>query len=610
MKKTFLFSVLLSAALLTACGGDPNPSPSTGLEVTPAQLSLSAAVSGTTEQPLSVKNTGTAAVDFTASSSGTGFSVTPTSGTLAAGQTGTLTVKGTCPAQAGTLTGTVTIAAGGGSKQVNVSLVCSVSAVATKFSIVPNTSNPNLAKYLPDGRLLLAQNATIPMKLVLSDPPATNYQDFSLCVDFGPIKNLSWDKFKADGTFTMTTGPDFIDDRYSTITGARLLIVGSKDCSISAGTKSSRVDVISEGSSESVDRLSRIGVGMIGKNGKFYATGSSGALLDNYYAEIIDSDLKTAKRLDLTGFQIKNLSFFDTPFPQNRFMLRTWNSSRDSYRSQRVGLFTAEGNKLWQYDYTYAHFPSGEVKSGKDGTVYLSYDSRTVALSATGAKLWEVVVPYGQYYAVDAVAQDGTLYLSQGAVGNVVGDGTTGTIPYIKDVTKLVALKPDGTVKWTKEVTGHATVGSDGTVYAGVPEGLQAYKPDGSKKWLASIAGGVNLTETYPYVGPSGTVYFPGKLGKVYAYKSDGTLKWSYDSPFRRWKHFVESPSGRFYFDDGGSDPVRYKSDPSNLNVIDPTGKLIYRVERRYDIPIWHPDGRAFLMDSDLEQFHTFDTGQ
>ena len=85
--------------------------------------------------------------------------------------------------------------------------------------------------------------------------------------------------------------------------------------------------------------------------------------------------------------------------------------------------------------------------------------------------------------------------------------------------------------KWTyKNITvyGSAVTGSDGTIYVGGYNGkLYAFKPDGTLKWTY-------ITSSYilgsPAVGKSGTIYVSNwKNSTLYAINPSGTLKWKYN---------------------------------------------------------------------------------
>jgi len=188
---------------------------------------------------------------------------------------------------------------------------------------------------------------------------------------------------------------------------------------------------------------------------------------------------------------------------------------------------------------------------GKDGTIYQGTDlHQLLALSPSGVLKWSIPTPY-RVSATPAILPDGRIVF--------VDEGGT-----------IYAANPDGSISWTN----HAGVGSgaddgpaigrNGTIYAGIGPAVYAFRSDGTTLWsyqlggnaLGPVAvrpdgtvyaassrlfaigpGGSLLWETDPLqigsvsIGPDGTVYANSKLPPtVYAYNSDGTLKWKYQA--------------------------------------------------------------------------------
>lgn len=201
---------------------------------------------------------------------------------------------------------------------------------------------------------------------------------------------------------------------------------------------------------------------------------------------------------------------------------------------------------------------------------WLDLDPMLLAQSpARGTLAWRQDV-VGPVNSVSPVTANGTVYVS--ANGRNSGAG-------------LYAINPDGTVKWKYEqlgaTMGPPTVGADGTVYAairfssvqtGSPRSLLiAFNPDGTQRWAyASVSDyletavsigrdgqlmvggsrnvsstGVMLTidrngnfvrayvtnrtvTTAAAIGADGSYYIATAGGNVYAFNSDGTLRWTY----------------------------------------------------------------------------------
>src|SRR5271157_232644 len=131
---------------------------------------------------------------------------------------------------------------------------------------------------------------------------------------------------------------------------------------------------------------------------------------------------------------------------------------------------------------------------GPDGTIYAQTDDhRMVALSPTGAMLWDL--HDSADIAPIAVAPGGTVYAS--------------------DANALLAVNPDGTLSWRARI-GNVTAAApvpDGGVIAGVAGGpVIALSPDGAERWSFTPAGGfsgrVAIADGLVHVGSaSGTLY-------------------------------------------------------------------------------------------------------
>tara|TARA_R110002096_G_scaffold334375_1_gene528160 strand:- start:4051 stop:5724 length:1674 start_codon:yes stop_codon:yes gene_type:complete len=210
----------------------------------------------------------------------------------------------------------------------------------------------------------------------------------------------------------------------------------------------------------------------------------------------------------------------------------------------------------------WAFATTGEIKPSTpaiadDGTIYVgSDDDSFYAINNDGTLKWSFATG-GNIRNSPSIAPDGTIYIGS-------------------DDDNLYALNPDGTMKWSFNTGGNVNVtssaiGLDGTIYTGgSADTVFALNPDGTEKWsyiadgdILSIAltddilyfthnGGRNIVSLNATNGilnwfvPHGafaggsmaidadnTVYFQGDLGagagKIWAIKSDGTEKWSFD---------------------------------------------------------------------------------
>ncbi len=160
-----------------------------------------------------------------------------------------------------------------------------------------------------------------------------------------------------------------------------------------------------------------------------------------------------------------------------------------------------------------------------DGTIYIgssSYDM--LAFYPNGTRKWSF--PTGYYVTSDAaIADDGTI---------IFGSGDTW----------IYALYPNGTLRW-KYKTGHVVKGSasiddNGIIYmASGDDHLYAFYPNGTLKWKSNLGYG---SETNPSFGPEGTVYY--SYDGLWAVDPvDGSVKWKFDYLEEYEKAYLSSPA-------------------------------------------------------------------
>ncbi|WP_420265434.1 PQQ-binding-like beta-propeller repeat protein [Candidatus Magnetominusculus dajiuhuensis] len=214
----------------------------------------------------------------------------------------------------------------------------------------------------------------------------------------------------------------------------------------------------------------------------------------------------------------------------------------------------------------------GEPCIGGDGTIYFgSWDTYVYAVNPDSSLKWK-------YKTVGSIAPLASPTLSTDGLTLYVGSGdphnqTDGTIYAI--------LTLSGNLKWSKNIdpirASGAVVGQDGTIYVCGNKMVHAFTPDGTQLWqsasgtaeyltpalsssgiiytgtgstgkifalsaatgatLWSYQTGVNPSYpngpqygvlSAPVIGADATVYLGSVDGKMYALKSDGTLRWTY----------------------------------------------------------------------------------
>jgi outer membrane protein assembly factor BamB len=259
-------------------------------------------------------------------------------------------------------------------------------------------------------------------------------------------------------------------------------------------------------------------------------------------------------------------------------------------------------------------FQSSDIQSSAaiapDGTAYIGLHNGTVfALRdpvAAGNQLaarWSFHPPGGSsWHSTPAIGRDGTVY---------VGFSTNSSTPDAQGT--LYALQApnagiDPAVLWSVDLgpgrqTSSPTIGPDGTIYAmGGMGRLSAISPDGQVQW--TVQTGPTLKSS-PALGQDGTVYVASMNGKVYAVappsdgsSEHGSVKWTF-----RFAEFPgkgppvvshSPPAGADGFGTGasptiGPDGTIYiGANNSNFYAISPEGQLEWMFEAQREIAgIW-----------------------
>ncbi len=176
----------------------------------------------------------------------------------------------------------------------------------------------------------------------------------------------------------------------------------------------------------------------------------------------------------------------------------------------------------------------------KDGTIYFtSFSNYLFALNPDGTEKWRFrLYTFSNIWNSPAIAPDGTIY-----IGSEQHPHGPGKAPVEIGAT-FYAINPDGTEKWSIEymisgISSSTAIGKDGTIYSSgyessnaeddVGEGiLYAYNSDGSVKWEFRFE---KWQESSPVIAPNGIIYIGSKEGKVYAINpADGTERWNYQT--------------------------------------------------------------------------------
>ncbi len=224
--------------------------------------------------------------------------------------------------------------------------------------------------------------------------------------------------------------------------------------------------------------------------------------------------------------------------------------SIDSGTGQMKWLWSAEstGHETW------VEFPPTVASDGK---LYVASENDYLyALSPDGKVLWKFLAnhlhtpvsisPDGS--TLHFVSEDGLLYALNRGDGSVkwkfqlgagVVYGTARRIPVTYDaagnlyftwVHTVWSLTPDGQKRWSLDVENRGAymvgpaVGDDGTLYFVNTDALLAVGMDGRLKWQYVLD--KSAFDRTPAIGADGTVYIGNDNGFVYAFRSDGALRW------------------------------------------------------------------------------------
>jgi len=151
---------------------------------------------------------------------------------------------------------------------------------------------------------------------------------------------------------------------------------------------------------------------------------------------------------------------------------------------------------------------------GQDSTIYQgTFAGQLLALNPDGTTRWVVHVPY-IVESTPAILQDGRIAF--------VDDGGT-----------LYVVKPNGSPSWRYQTGtgtfggGSPAIGRDGTIYAGIWDTVYAFRPDGSIRWTYEDVGRRILGPVT--VRPDGVVY--GTDGDLFALDSGGSPVWRWTAP-------------------------------------------------------------------------------
>ncbi|MDD5289570.1 MAG: PQQ-binding-like beta-propeller repeat protein [Patescibacteria group bacterium] len=195
------------------------------------------------------------------------------------------------------------------------------------------------------------------------------------------------------------------------------------------------------------------------------------------------------------------------------------------------------GVALWQKQY----FPFGHPSVSQNGTFYewdISNDTFIAVDLADGSVKWTYASLAGHGNAYTTIGDDGMIYFI--------------TAPSSNANFTVYAMNPDGSVEWTKnldptiydDLIGRIMIGPDDNLYLATPssnDSTNKYTGLGRLYSLSPTDGAVNWSYEVGDVGgeataidDDGVIYVgiedvtsSGQAKKIYAFNSDGSVKWS-----------------------------------------------------------------------------------
>ncbi len=225
----------------------------------------------------------------------------------------------------------------------------------------------------------------------------------------------------------------------------------------------------------------------------------------------------------------------------------------------------------------------------KNNTIYVASWNYLFAIYPNGTEKWRWNHPTLQDSS-PALADDGTIYIGTNVVKKS-GEDKSGN-------QRLFAIHPDGTVKWSFLGSGSFNtpiIDTEGTIYVSTfsDDGMfYAVNSNGTEKWHYNAE---YFCHAPPAIAEDGSIYFNSQKA-LYAFSSDGTLKWKLDGSF------IGGPA---VGDDG---TIYIPCDPSFLYALYPNGTVRWRADTEWGswaTPVIGLDGTIYIGYKHMFAFHS-----
>ncbi|MDE2589608.1 MAG: PQQ-binding-like beta-propeller repeat protein [Patescibacteria group bacterium] len=213
---------------------------------------------------------------------------------------------------------------------------------------------------------------------------------------------------------------------------------------------------------------------------------------------------------------------------------------------------------------------------------------------------------------------------SQGVLG-APAIGTDGTLYFgteeSNSAAEFYALNKDASVKWAYTIGsgdsfyGAPAIATDGTIYDTTVNGfLYAFNSDGTLKWIFNdIVNGISGSALdSPTIGPDGTIYYSAQNGYLFAVNPDGSTKWNYNlQNFTTYSSPALASDGTIYV---GTQSNYSGGTPYNFFAVNSDGTLKWKINisNRATIqssPVIGADGTIYLGSEGSSTYSWVDAG-
>jgi outer membrane protein assembly factor BamB len=304
--------------------------------------------------------------------------------------------------------------------------------------------------------------------------------------------------------------------------------------------------------------------------------------------------------------------------------------------SVRGYVYSLDPSSALRWEYRLNEFIAGGLLQDQEKNIYFTSLTEVYSLTPSGLKRWETACSPARMWQDDEGGTfDGNVLYEECGKNFCAFNKNDGkqiwTRPALDSESAPVMLKDgvlafiigrqvfaldrDGKTLWTSPHDSALTydprfagssppqiwldtpiaVGSDETLYVGsrLNESFLALDAHGAAKWTYNV--GIQAFRTSPVIASDGTVFAVTLEGLLYAFTSDGTLKWKFQLP--------KSTNGELHAAPLlGSDGIIYLLAEQRLIALSPEGRLLWALPLQGSFggsPALAPDGTLYIATID-----------